>query len=113
MKKAEPGTPKLLHTIRIPVGFRNVIIENDLSKNDILVLLLILERTLAMHGKEQLSTIIRNYDFSDIRVTVLDRTKAKTNRADARAFAAKIDSALTGFQDSDVILVALTVKHKR
>ena len=90
-----------------------MIIENDLSKNDILVLLLILERTLAMHGKEQLSTIIRNYDFSDIRVTVLDRTKAKTNRADARAFAAKIDSALTGFQDSDVILVALTVKHKR
>jgi hypothetical protein len=65
-----------------------------------------------MRSKEQLSNILRKYDFSDIRLTVLDRTKAKTNRADAKAFAAKVDTALAGFQDSDVILVALTVKHK-
>jgi galactitol-specific phosphotransferase system IIB component len=65
-----------------------------------------------MRGKEQVNAILRKYDFSDIRVTVLDRTKAKTNRADAKAFANKTDAALTGFQDSDVILVALTVKHK-
>ena len=65
-----------------------------------------------MCSKEQLNAILRKYDFSDIRVTVLDRTKAKTNRADAKAFAAKVDAALVGFQDSDVILVALTVKHK-
>jgi hypothetical protein len=65
-----------------------------------------------MRGIEQLSSILRKYDFSDIRVTVLDRTKAKTNRADAKAFATKTDAALAGFQDSDVILVALTVKHK-
>ena len=65
-----------------------------------------------MCGKEQVNAILRKYDFSDIRVMVLDRTKAKTNRADAKAFAAKVDAALAGFQDSDVILLALTVKHK-
>ena len=65
-----------------------------------------------MRSIEQLYSFLRNHSFSDIRVTVLDRTKAKTNRADAKAFAAKVDTALAGFQDSDVILVALTVKHK-
>ena len=65
-----------------------------------------------MRSKEQLNTILRKYDFSDIRVSVLDRTRARTNRADAKAFAAKVDTALSGFQDSDIILVALTVKHK-
>jgi hypothetical protein len=66
-----------------------------------------------MRSKELLSSFLRKYDFSDIRVAVLDRAKAKTNRAAAKAFAAKVDAALAGFQDSDVILVALTVKHKR
>ena len=65
-----------------------------------------------MCSKEQLNAILRKYDFSDIRVTVLDRTKAKTNRADAKMFAAKVDASLAGFQGSDVILVALTVRHK-
>jgi hypothetical protein len=65
-----------------------------------------------MRAKDQLSNILRKYDFSDFRVAVLDRTKARTNRADAKAFAAKVDTALAGFQDSDVILLALTVKHK-
>jgi hypothetical protein len=65
-----------------------------------------------MSGKEQLSTILRKYEFSDIKLVHLDRTKAKVNRATARAFAAKLDSALSGFQDSDVYLLALTVKHK-
>ena len=65
-----------------------------------------------MRSIEQLYSFLRKYSFSDIRVTILDRTKAKTNRADAKAFAAKVDAALAGFQDSDVILLALTVKHK-
>lgn len=65
-----------------------------------------------MRSIEHLYSFLRKYSFSDIRVTILDRTKAKTNRADAKAFAAKVDAALAGFQDSDVILLALTVKHK-
>ena len=65
-----------------------------------------------MSGKEQISTILRKYDFSDIQVVHLDRTKSKGNRTAAKSFAAKVDSALAGFQDSDVYLVALTVKHK-
>ena len=66
-----------------------------------------------MRSIEQLYSFLRKYSFSDIRVTILDRTKGKTNRADAQAFAAKVDAALAGFQDSDVILLALTVKNTR
>jgi galactitol-specific phosphotransferase system IIB component len=65
-----------------------------------------------MSSKEQISTILRKYDFSDIQVVHLDRTKSKGNRAAAKAFAAKVDGALSRFQDSDVYLLALTVKHK-
>jgi hypothetical protein len=70
-------------------------------------------RNIAMSAKEQLASLARKYDFSEIRLTVLDRTKAKTNRAAAKAFAAQVDQRLSGFQDSDVVLVALTVQHKR
>jgi hypothetical protein len=58
MKTSKPHTPKLLRTIRIPAGFREVIIENDLSKNDILVLLLILERTLDNVSPAKLETAL-------------------------------------------------------
>jgi hypothetical protein len=46
MAKSRTGTPKLLGTMRIPAGFRDLIIEHNLSKNEILAFLLILERTL-------------------------------------------------------------------
>jgi hypothetical protein len=65
-----------------------------------------------MRGKEEISNILRKYDFTDIQVVHLDRTKPKGNRAAAKAFAAKVDSALAGFQDSDIILVGFTVDHK-
>ena len=65
-----------------------------------------------MPHNEQVSNIFRKLDFTDIKLVHLDRTKGKANRATAKAFAAKVDSALSGFQDSDVILLALTVKHK-
>ena len=65
-----------------------------------------------MRHKEEITNVLRKYDFTDIQVVHLDRTKPKGNRAAARAFAAKVDAAVVGFQDSDVILVALTVKHK-
>jgi hypothetical protein len=68
---------------------------------------------IVMRGKEDLISFLRKYDYNDIQVTVLDRTKQGANRAIAKAFAAKVDKALTGFQDSDVILVALTVRHKK
>lgn len=66
-----------------------------------------------MPGIEQLYSLLRKYKFTDIELKILDRTKPKGNRAAAKAFAAKVDAALSGFQDADVILVALTVNHKR
>jgi cupin superfamily acireductone dioxygenase involved in methionine salvage len=67
---------------------------------------------IVMRSKEEISNILRKYDFTDIQMVHLDRTKPKGNRATAKTFAAKVDSRLSGFQDSDVILLALTVKHK-
>jgi hypothetical protein len=64
-------------------------------------------------GIESLISLLRKYNYTDIQLKVLDRTKPKGNRATAKAFAAKIDTALSGFQDADVILVALTINHKR
>jgi hypothetical protein len=66
-----------------------------------------------MAAIEQLSSLLRKHTFTQIQVLHLDRTNPKGNRSAARAFAAKIDAALSGFQDSDVYLVALTVNHKR
>ena len=62
--------------------------------------------------KEEISAVLRKYDFTEIQMVHLDRTKAKGTRATAKAFAANVDSALSGFQDSDIVLIALTVKHK-
>jgi len=42
----------------------------------------------------------------------LERTKPKENRSKDKAFASLTDRALSGFQDSDVVLLALTVNHK-
>jgi hypothetical protein len=67
---------------------------------------------LTLTDKQQVNNILREYDFIDIQVVHLDRTKPKGNRAAARTFAGKVDSRLSGFQDSDIILVALTVNHK-
>jgi hypothetical protein len=65
-----------------------------------------------MRSREDIISILRKYDYSDIQLVHLDRTKSRGNRASAKVFAAKIDKALSGFQDADVILVALTVNHK-
>ena len=65
-----------------------------------------------MSGIESLMSILRKYNYSDVNFKVLDRTKSKGNRETAKAFAAKVDLSLKDFQDSDLILVALTVKHK-
>lgn len=65
-----------------------------------------------MQGIEQLISVLRKYDYTDIQLKILDRIKPKGNRVAAKAFAAKIAAALAGFQDSDMILVALKVKHK-
>lgn len=65
-----------------------------------------------MRRKEDISSILRKHDFSDIQIIHLDRTKGKANRAALKAFAAKADSGIADFQDADVILLALTVKHK-
>ena len=73
----------------------------------------VLSRTNPMRSIEQLVNFFRTHKFSAVQVAHLDRTKGKANRADAKAFAAKVDATLTGFQDSDVLLVALTVAHKR
>lgn len=67
----------------------------------------------AVSAIESLISILRKYNYTDIQLKILDRTKPNGNRAAAKAFAAKIDAALSGFQESDVVLVALTVKHKR
>ena len=66
-----------------------------------------------MCSREDIVSILRKYDYSDIQLVRLDRTKPNGNRAAAKVLAAKIDKALSGFQNADVILVALTVKHKR
>ena len=66
----------------------------------------------AVSGIESLISLLRKYNYTDIQLKVLGRAKSKGNRAAAKAFAAKIDAVLSGFQDADVILVALTVNHK-
>lgn len=66
-----------------------------------------------MRHKEGIMSILRKYDFTDIQMVHLDRTKPQGNRAAAKAFAATVDSKLAGFQDSGIILVTLTVNHKR
>jgi hypothetical protein len=70
-------------------------------------------RNVAVSDTKHIQSILQKFNFSDAQVLHLDRTKPKGNRTAAKAFAAKIDKALSAFQDSDMILIALTVKHKR
>jgi hypothetical protein len=56
--------------------------------------------------------ILTKYNLSKIALIRLDRTKPKESRSKAKSFANQMDRALSGFQDSDVVLVALTVRHK-
>jgi hypothetical protein len=70
-------------------------------------------RNVSVSDTKRIQTLLQKFDFSEVQVLHLDRTKPKGNRAAAKAFAAKMDAALSGFQDSDVYLVALTVNHKR
>jgi len=67
----------------------------------------------AVSDTKHIQTILQKFKSSDVQVLQLERTQPKGNRAAAKAFAAKIDKALSGFQDSDLVLVALTVNHKR
>jgi hypothetical protein len=70
-------------------------------------------RNIAMRHKEGIMSIPRKYNLTDIQVVHLDRNKRKGNRTAAKAFAAKVDSRLAGFQDSDIVPVAVSVNHKR
>ena len=65
-----------------------------------------------MHRKDELLGMIKNHEFSDIQITVLDRINSETNRTTAKAFTAKIESRLMRRQDSDIILVAMTAKPR-
>ena len=47
-----------------------------------------------MQGIEQVTSVLRKYNYSDIQLKVLDHTTPKGNRAAAKASAAKVDAAL-------------------
>jgi hypothetical protein len=61
---------------------------------------------------QEVQSLLQKYNFAKIEMVRLDRTKPKENRSKARAFANQMDRAQSAFQDSDVFLVALTVRHK-
>jgi hypothetical protein len=59
-----------------------------------------------------LQSTLRKYKFSDVEVVHLAREKPRDNRSKVRAFAARVEKEVTGFQDSDFVLVALKVDHR-
>jgi hypothetical protein len=66
-----------------------------------------------MRDTEVLINNIRKYEYSDIREVALPRHSRSGNRQRVQTFARDLDRQLSGRQDSDVILIALTVRPKR
>ena len=66
-----------------------------------------------MSGREDLISRIRKYDYSDIREVALPRDSRSGNRQRVQVFAKELDRQLSQRQDSDIILIALTVKPRR
>lgn len=59
-----------------------------------------------------IQSLLRRHKFARVEMVHLTRAKPQGNRARAKAFANDVDKALAaGFQDRDVVLVALTVDH--
>ena len=65
-----------------------------------------------MSGTELLISKIKKYDYSDIREVALPRHSRSGNRQRVQMFARELDRQLSERQDSDIILIALTVKSK-
>ena len=63
-----------------------------------------------MPDREQLISRIRKYEYSDVREVTLPRHSRSVNRQRVQVFARDLDKQLSERQDSDIILVALTVK---
>jgi hypothetical protein len=66
-----------------------------------------------MSEAELLISKIRKFDYSGIREVALPRHSRSGNRHRVQVFARDLDKQLSERQDSDIILIALTVKHKR
>lgn len=66
-----------------------------------------------MSVAELLINKIRKCDDSDIREVALPRQSRSGNRQRVQMFAKELDRQLSQRQDSDIILIALTVKPKR
>jgi hypothetical protein len=67
----------------------------------------------SMSDKEELISRIRKYDYSDIREVTLPHHSRGGNRQKVQMFARELDNQLSARQDSDVILIALTVRQNR
>ena len=59
-----------------------------------------------------LQSILNKYKFSKVEMIQLTRVKPRDNRSKAKTFAAQIEKQLSGFQENDVVLVALTIRHE-
>jgi hypothetical protein len=67
---------------------------------------------IAVRGNEDTISLSRKFDLCEIQVVRLDGTNGKKNGGVAKRVRARVDSALSGFQDSDIILSALPARDK-
>ena len=63
--------------------------------------------------KQETIRIVQETNYSKSQMTVLDRTKPADRGRALKAFSAEVEKNIGSFQDSDVILLALTVNHKK
>lgn len=63
--------------------------------------------------KQEIMNILQQMRLSKSQITVLDRTKPAERKKMLGMFSAQVEKDIGSFQGSDVILLALTVDHKK
>jgi hypothetical protein len=63
--------------------------------------------------KQETMRIVQETNYSQSHSAVLDRTKPSERSRVLKTFSAEVEKNIGSFQDSDVILLALTVDHKK
>ena len=63
--------------------------------------------------KQEIMYILQQTSVSKSQITFLDRAKSAERKKLLGTFLTEVEKGIGGFQDSDVILLAITVDHKK
>lgn len=63
--------------------------------------------------KQETMRIVQETNYSKSHSAVLDRTKPSERSRVLKTFVAEVEKRIGSFQDSDVILLALTIDHRK